>query len=111
MDDSEVWSLLDPLFADPLFADPFMDENRFSNTTPILAHYTSMKIVESILANDEIWFSNPLLMNDSEELRFGYIHGAQIAKEGSTSRCVVDWQHPSTQEFRTSFAVHGPLVQ
>ncbi len=30
-------------------------------------------------------------------------------KLGYASLCVVDWQHPSTQELRTRFAVHGPL--
>ena len=43
----------------------------------LLAHYTSTANLERILATDELWFSNPLLMNDFEELRFGISEGAQ----------------------------------
>ena len=41
----------------------------FSNK--YLAHYTSISNIENILDSEEIWFSNPLLMNDRQELRFG----------------------------------------
>ncbi len=37
----------------------------------MLAHYTSIQVMESILKNNEIWFSNPLFMNDLQEMRFG----------------------------------------
>jgi len=43
-------------------------------TTPqplFLAHYTSVGVVEQILKNNEIWLSNPLYMNDLEEMRLG----------------------------------------
>ena len=42
---------------------------------PLLAHYTSIQVLESILKNEELWFSNPLFMNDLEEVRFGIIEG------------------------------------
>lgn len=43
---------------------------------PRLAHYTSIATLESILKSKELWFSNPLYMNDLEELRFGIHEGA-----------------------------------
>lgn len=53
-----------------LFSD-LNTENDFPNFRPYLAHYTTLANLEKILANNEVWFSNPLFMNDKEELRFG----------------------------------------
>lgn len=39
--------------------------------SPLLAHYTDIRVAEAILRNGEIWFSNPLCMNDTEEVRWG----------------------------------------
>src|SRR5665647_2468392 len=49
----------------------------FPEKRPLLAHYTFIATLESIMANDELWFSNPLFMNDFEELRFGILESAQ----------------------------------
>ncbi|MBE7369612.1 DUF2971 domain-containing protein [Ramlibacter pallidus] len=38
---------------------------------PLLAHYTSIGTLERISQTGEIWFSNPLYMNDVDELRYG----------------------------------------
>ena len=38
---------------------------------PLLAHYTSIDVIEKIIKNNEVWMSNPLFMNDLEEMRFG----------------------------------------
>jgi hypothetical protein len=38
---------------------------------PLLAHYTSILTLERIAQTGEIWFSNPLYMNDVDELRYG----------------------------------------
>ena len=38
---------------------------------PLLAHYTSIRTLERIAMTGEIWFSNPLYMNDVDELRYG----------------------------------------
>jgi len=46
---------------------------------PLLAHYTSFEALESIVRTNELWFSNPLFMNDSEELRFGIAQGHKLA--------------------------------
>jgi hypothetical protein len=56
------------------------DENEFPYKTPLLAHYTSMDNFDLIVDGEEFWFSNPLNMNDSEELTFGMIQGASEFK-------------------------------
>ncbi len=38
------------------------------------------------MANDELWFSNPLYMNDMEELRFGILEGAQAFRQNEHIR-------------------------
>jgi Protein of unknown function (DUF2971) len=37
----------------------------------LLAHYTSVGTAETILRMNEVWFSNPLYMNDLQEMRAG----------------------------------------
>ena len=44
-------------------ADPSFPELR-----PLLAHYTTLPTFEAILKKDEIWFSHPSWMNDSDEV-------------------------------------------
>lgn len=48
----------------------------FPTARPLLAHYTSVATLEKMLLTEEVWFSNPLYMNDWEELRFGMNAGA-----------------------------------
>jgi Protein of unknown function (DUF2971) len=62
----------------------FAIENR-----PLLAHYTSIDVLEKIMKTDEIWFSNPLFMNDLEEVRFGLQQGARLflQSEAVTQAC------------------------
>lgn len=55
---------------DALFYEIDEDET-FREERPLLAHYTSLEVVQSIIANNEFWFSNPLLMNDLEEVMYG----------------------------------------
>lgn len=69
----------DPTFLDlasaKLWAD-FQEESAFPSSRPLLAHYTSIQTFEQIVTREEFWFSNPLFMNDLEELHFGMIEGA-----------------------------------
>ncbi len=51
-----------------LYADMAGDD-QFPQRKPLLAHYTSIQNLEKILLNNEVWFSNPLFMNDIEEHR------------------------------------------
>ncbi|MSO71064.1 MAG: hypothetical protein EXQ88_03500 [Alphaproteobacteria bacterium] len=75
MDDGEIWRT----FSAALFAD-FREEDQFHSKKPLLAHYTSLDVLENILKSNEIWFSNPLFMNDSEEVKFGIMNGARVFK-------------------------------
>ena len=50
-------------------------EDAYPVKRPLLAHYTLIETLERIMASDEVWFSNPLYMNDMEELRFGMQEG------------------------------------
>jgi hypothetical protein len=59
---------------------PLWDDSRnspeFSEAKPLLEHYTSIPVLEAIVRNEELWLSNPLYMNDLEEVRFGITEGA-----------------------------------
>lgn len=50
--------------------------HNYPTVRPLLAHYTSITTLEKMLPTEEIWLSNPLHMNDWEELRFGMNAGA-----------------------------------
>jgi hypothetical protein len=72
MDDADIRKLFEPLFAD------IRGNDSFPAKRPLLAHYTSVEVLEAILRNNEVWFSNPLFMNDIEEVRFGMTTGANL---------------------------------
>ncbi len=69
MTNDEVTQLFQPLYAD------LRPEDAFNHKKPLLAHYTTIQTLEKILTNNELWFSNPLFMNDLEEVRFGVLEG------------------------------------
>lgn len=56
--------------------DDYNDDSEFPNQSPLLAHYTSIKNFDCIVESEELWFSNPLNMNDLDELIFGMNLGA-----------------------------------
>ncbi len=60
--------------SEALWAD-LADIPTFSDAKPLLAHYTSIRTLEAVLRNKEFWLSNPLYMNDLEEVRFGISEG------------------------------------
>jgi hypothetical protein len=68
MDESATIALFQELYSDITSAE------QFNVKQPLLAHYTSISTLESILRNEEIWLSNPLFMNDMKEVRFGLTH-------------------------------------
>ena len=72
MTNTEIMNLFLPLYAD------LRPEDTFDKKKPLLAHYTTVSALEKILASNEIWFSNPLFMNDMEEVRFGVIQGNEL---------------------------------
>lgn len=66
-----IWPFFDELYED-------IDTSAaFPNNRPLLAHYSTVVVLEQMAINNEIWFSNPLLMNDHEELRFGINEGTR----------------------------------
>src|SRR5271165_2051093 len=72
MTDDDIGKLFAPLFDDLRGADCFL------NRRPLLTHYTSIVGLEAILRTNELWLSNPLFMNDMEEVRFGIHTGARL---------------------------------
>ena len=57
-------------FYDPLVRD-ITQTSTYPMKRPLLAHYTSIETLEKIVHYKELWLSNPLFMNDLEELRVG----------------------------------------
>ncbi len=84
MDDAEIWQL----FQVALYADVDL-EGTFPQARPHLAHYTSLDALEKILTTDEIWFSNPLFMNDFEEVTFGLLNGVSAFKTSDAIRAAL----------------------
>jgi hypothetical protein len=66
-------SALQQALAADLWAD--MQPEPPPGQVPLLAHYTSIRTLERIAETGEIWFSNPLYMNDVDELRYGMTLG------------------------------------
>lgn len=78
----------------------------FPANRPLLAHYTSVNTLEGISNNKEIWLSNPLYMNDLEELMFGMNTGAAEfrSNEGLIAACRSTSTHSKlVQEFNRMF--------
>jgi Protein of unknown function (DUF2971) len=65
-----------------LWADNIEDPS-FMRAKPLLAHYTSLEVFEKIIIGNEIWFSNPLYMNDWNELQYGMNLGAHTFRTHS----------------------------
>lgn len=64
-----------------------LDESEdYPNQRPRLAYYTSLISLEKILVSQEIWLSNPLFMNDLEELRFGVEFSYSMLRESAPLR-------------------------
>lgn len=83
-DDLEAYTAFQPLWN---------DINEFDNIPhkrPLLAHYTSIETLELIFNHNQIWFSNPLFMNDAEELRFIIDEGVNAFRRSSAVREALD---------------------
>lgn len=85
MTNEKIYECFNPLWDD-------VKERELQEKKPLLAHYTSIANLEKILANEEIWFSNPLLMNDLEELQYGIRLGAALFFRNTEIREVCDRQ-------------------
>lgn len=73
MDVDIIWKKYWEMLHDDISA-----EDDIRNLRPLLAHYTSLQNLENILSNEELWLSNPLNMNDWEEVRFGVNNGHNL---------------------------------
>jgi Protein of unknown function (DUF2971) len=91
----EISALLSPLYADAIAKPPFWERK------PLLAHYTSISTLASIVQNKEVWFSNPLLMNDHEELRFGIGNAMRAIRTSNEINLALE-----TDERRAKFRSH-----
>jgi hypothetical protein len=82
----------------------------FPTRRPLLSHYTSLTTLENILKFDEVWLSNPLLMNDHEEVRFGVMRGTRLAL---TSETIADACGSSSRadKFREIFSGYLKLFE
>ncbi len=59
VDNIALWNLL----TEKLYSDLDEQDDVFTQK-PLLAHYTTLDTLEKILVANELWFSNPLFMND-----------------------------------------------
>ena len=51
-----------------------------------LAHYCSTSVLENIIKTRQLWFSNPLFMNDLEEVKFGMKAGMHAVGNNESLR-------------------------
>jgi len=72
--ESATWQTFTRLWSD------IDEKDEFYNRKPLLAHYTSISNVEKILISNELWFTNPLFMNDREEVGFGIEEGSRAVR-------------------------------
>jgi hypothetical protein len=75
MTDQEILELFSPLEVDLEDLESLMKDRL------LLAHYTSIDVLEKIMKSGEIWLSNPLFMNDLEEVRFGLLEGKRLVEQ------------------------------
>lgn len=85
------------------------EDSDYTKVKPVLAHYTSATVLESILRTGQIWLSHPLLMNDLEELRFGVLEALRILpqcaelNEALKSQDLASQFHAAVDEFFQAF--------
>jgi hypothetical protein len=79
-DRDAVWAAFRSLWSD------IGPDQSFFEQKPLLAHYTSMGALEKIVSSNQMWFANPLFMNDVEEVRFGINEGTNCFLQDETIR-------------------------
>ena len=83
-----------------------VSEPGFPDQRPLLAHYTTVSTLENIVKSNEVWFSNPLYMNDWEESRWAMNNGAEAFRTHSElcSACETSEKHAfMLKEFEALF--------
>jgi Protein of unknown function (DUF2971) len=78
----------------------------------LLAHYASLEVLEKIMTNNEIWFSNPLFMNDLQEVRFGTLEGLKAFNEFARTPHFLEACGGSQEKVEMIYtAFHGYFMQ
>jgi hypothetical protein len=77
MTPEEITSRLAPLYSTFINLAALTDNEHSVH----LAHYTSLDVLEKIMQTNEIWFSNPLFMNDHQEMRFVLFEAFKVITE------------------------------
>lgn len=100
MDDIELMNLFNPLYSD------LRRDRSFDVVKPFIAHYTSIQALEKILSTNEILFSNPLFMNDLEEVRFGVLQGISLVlnSEMIVEACKTKERAEKFKQYFTSYS-------
>lgn len=65
-------------------------DDLFPFSRPMLAHYTSVETLAKIMINNELWLSHPLLMNDDQEMKWGFVEGQTQFRNHSGLRQACD---------------------
>lgn len=79
------------------------EDKHFPVAQPLLAHYTSVANLVNIVKGAELWFSNPLNMNDYEEMRYGLSEGMRAAESHALLRATCE-EHGYYAEFIESLS-------
>jgi hypothetical protein len=103
---------------EPFYKTEFVNLVNLEKRPPLLARYTTLETLEKIITTNEIWFSNPLFMNDLQEMRFGIIEGLKAFNEVAQQSAFVDacgskereaiisnWFHAYFQKFDAEHAL------
>lgn len=75
MNENDVRNIFTPLYSN--FNNAIDPKKR----PAFLSHYTSISVLEKIIKDHELWLSNPLMMNDLEEMQFGMNEGLRTFNE------------------------------
>jgi hypothetical protein len=80
------------------------DLNHFEYITanrPLLAHYTSIQVLESIMKTEQVWFSSPLLMNDKQEMFHGLDLGTRFFNSSPeiTKACITEHRAVTLRDY------------
>ncbi|MGF6969665.1 hypothetical protein OKW43_006760 [Paraburkholderia sp. WC7.3g] len=73
-------------YLQPIWADLRPANERFPAFRPLIAHYYSITTLEAVVKNEQFWFSNPLYMNDFEELVFGLVNSRNRFRDNASIR-------------------------
>lgn len=90
----------------------FDSSTAYPDARPLLAHYTTLPILEKIVMTDEIWLSHPLLMNDSEEMHWGLQEGFKLftTNENLKNACGSESRYKRLREdFSSRYTLYSHL--